>query len=144
MEQFAKLSDAAINALPGDGDTTYDYYMLSSRPDGGSSSDARETIFLRVQGTYDDMSPTLGFSSWEVCNSADFGACTSWEPALGSAQGIDTYYSSAGNQCSRWFTGYSNSILCYPDQGSGGRCWAHGNSCGHRIRKDVKMYKKTA
>jgi hypothetical protein len=143
-KQFAKLSDSVINALPSGGEAAYDYYMLTSE---SATANARDTLFMRVQGAYSDDSVTLGFSSWEVCNAATFEACTSWSVAQGGTHGIDTYYPAATNNCDRWFTGYQNSILCYPDQGSGGRCWATGNTCSigsHAMRQDVKMYKLTA
>jgi hypothetical protein len=143
-KQFAKLSDSVINALPSGGEAAYDYYMLTSE---SATANARDTLFMRVQGAYNDNSVTLGFSSWEVCNAASFEACTSWSVAQGGTHGIDTYYPAATNNCDRWFTGYQNSILCYPDQGSGGRCWATGNTCSigsHAMRQDVKMYKLTA
>jgi len=142
--QFAKLSDAAINALPSVPSTAgYDYYMLTSET---ATADGFDNIFLRVHGAYNDLDATLGFTEWEQCTSATFEDCT-WESASGSTGGIDTYYPDSTNNCDRWFTGYQNSILCYPDQGSGGRCWAHGNTCSkgsHAIRSDVRMYKKTA
>jgi len=141
-KQFAKLSDEAINALPSGGESAYDYYMLTSE---SATANARDTLFMRVQGAYSDSSATLGFSSWEVCTASSIEACTSWSVAQGGTHGIDTYYPSATNDCRRWFTGYQNSILCYPQQ-NGGRCWATGNTCSigsHAIRQDVKMYKLT-
>jgi hypothetical protein len=146
QKQHAKMSDAAINALPSGGDIQFDYYQLTSESTSGSGLD---TLFMRVIGgsAYDDMSPTFGFSSWEVCTAEELDMCTSWTVAEGSSLGIDTYYPTGANGCARWFTGYQNSIMCYSDQGSGGRCWSTGNSCpygSHALRQDVKLYKKTA
>jgi len=141
---FAKLSDAAINALPSSGDAAYDYYMLSS---SSATPNVRDTIILRVTGAFDDTNIVYGFSDWEVCTAATFEECTEWSVARGGSHGIDTYYPSATNNCDRWFTGYQNSAWCWPDQSSGKRCWATGNTCSlgsHAIRTDVKMYKYTA
>jgi len=141
---FAKLSDAAINALPSGGDAGYDYYMLSS---ASATPDTRDTIILRVTGAFDDTNIVYGFSDWQVCNAATFEECTSWSVARGGSHGIDTYYPRATNNCDRWFTGYQNNAWCWPDRSSGKRCWATGNTCSlgsHAIRTDVKMYKKTA
>jgi hypothetical protein len=146
QKQHAKLSDADINALPSGGDGAYDYYKLTSE---SAHANVADVLFMRVQGAYDDTSMTLGFSSWEACTAASIEACTStsWTVAQGGTHGIDTYYPSGTNNCDRWFTGYQNSILCYPEQSSGGRCWATGNTCSvgsHAMRQDVKMYKLTA
>jgi len=138
-KQFAKMSDVAINALPSGGNAAYDYYMLTSE---SATSSQRDSIFLRVQGAYNDAAITLGFSSFDACYASSFDECT-WESALGGTQGIDTYYPGGRNDCSRWFTGYQNSIMCYNERG-GGRCWSSGVACGHATRQDVKMYKKTA
>jgi len=145
QKQHAKLSDAAINALPSGGDAGYDYYKLSSE----SAGTGRDTILLRVQGAYNDRNPTLGFTSYEYCREETIDACTSWDVAAGGTLGIDTFYpcGQACNDCTRWFTGYGNRHLCYADRGSGGRCWTFGH-CGstgrYVLRQDVKMFKLTA
>jgi len=140
----AKLSDAAINALASGGDAAYDYYKITSE---SAIQDVRDTIILRVTGAYNDMDIVLGFSDWEVCNAATFEECTTWTVARGGTHGIDTYYPLATQGCDRWFTGYRNSVRCWPDQSNNRRCWATGNGCSlgsHAMRKGVRMFKKTA
>lgn len=153
----AKLSDEAINALPSGGDAGYDYYMLTSDTVDGSET---ESVIVRTQGAYTDLQGTFGLSPVQYCSNSYsvgvfpvFAECTDW---TGGGNHLNVYPEGAGNDCGRWFTGYSG-IMCYGDHhGSHAHqnnhhCLSRGYTCSetrsgytdHQMRLNFKMYKYT-
>lgn len=131
----AKLSDAAINAIPSPADG-YHYFKLVD------ANDVNEPwLLVRTQRPFADESPSFGWAgSYEVCNHGDVNSCV-WKPRHSSGH-FDTE-EVWGNGCGRWFTDYGGAVTCYLVSTTQ-RCFNKGDSCNHAVRDNITVYKWSA
>ena len=137
---FAKLSDAAINAIRADNDG-YFYFKLV---DAGDQD--QPTMLVRTKAKFSDTARAFGWSNnFDVCKpteckTTDVSACA-WKKGDtvhgGGYFDTEQVYS---NDCGRWFTDYSSAVECY-NVSSSERCFNKGAPCGHAVRDHVTMYK---
>lgn len=129
---FAKLSDAAINAMPADKDGYY-YFKLVDTGDKHTPA-----VLVRTKAKFSDTSRAFGWSNkFDICITADVAKCA-WKKGIGGGR-FDTEHA-FGNKCGRWFVDYSSAIECY-GVSSKTRCFNKGAPCGHSVRDHVTMYK---
>ena len=140
---FAKLSDAAINAISADRNG-YFYFKLEDTGDKDQS-----VMFVRTKAMFDDT--TVGFGwlgQYDLCNTADVVKCN-WKHA--NVHGIFFESEEAfENNCKRWTAEYSHGddpkprysgmVNCYEVSGTH-RCFSKGKSCYHAPRDHVTIYK---
>ena len=143
---FAKLSDAAINAIPAD-KNGYFYYKFHDAGDRGYAI----TMLARTRHSFEDTA--WGFGWWgeyDLCNGKQISKCE-WKPARNGVpqneghRGIrfDTF-GTYPNNCDRWFTDHlykhNKQESCFEVHNSS-RCFAKGLGCEGQIRDHVTMYK---
>ena len=131
---FAKLSDAAINAIPAD-NNGYSYFKLED-----AGEDPPHTLMVRTKAAFQDTAIAFGWSNnFQVCNTDDLETCNWKKGSVGAHFDSEEAY---GNGCDRWFTDHRGQ-RCYIVAGSK-RCFSQGSSCGHATRDHVTMYKWSA
>ena len=132
---FAKLSDAAINAIPAD-NNGYFYFKLEDTGD-----DHQPTLLIRTKIPFNDTASGFGWQTqttkFEVCNTSDIFSCL-WEKTSGF--NFDTQHAYK-DDCNRWFADKYKTVYCY-GVGAGQRCFNKGlATCNRALRDHVTMYK---
>jgi fibro-slime domain-containing protein len=126
---FAKLSDVDINEMFADQQGWYYYKMTDERS---------ETLFVRTKKPFRDTDLAFGWSgSFEICMGVSTKAQCSWKAENIARFETERKY---GNNCQRWFADYHGARQCYAVDNNK-RCFSDGAPCGHKMRKNVVMYK---
>ena len=141
---FAKLSDAAINAIPAD-KNGYFYFKLQDAGD-----EDQPIMLVRTKALFNDTAVGFGWEeNYDLCNTPDMDTCI-WKNAAIYGKHFETEEAFANN-CKRWFADYSNTrhhkfyrfsgtVNCF-DVSNKHRCFSKGYTCDHAIRDHVTMYK---
>ena len=140
---FAKLSDAAINAIPADASGYY-YYKLEDADDTD-----QPVIFARTKHSFSDTARGFGWlGEYDLCDKADVTKCD-WKSALVSGVTIrGIRFETKGllaQDCRRWFADHSYRHLrpetCYEFNEGEPRRFAKGKPCAGQVRDHVTIYK---
>ena len=135
---FAKLSDAAINAIAAD-KNGYFYFKLQDAGD-----EDQPIMLVRTKAQFNDTAVGFGWEdNYDLCNKPDVDTC-GWKHA--DVRG--KYFESEeafGNNCKRWFADYSRgrvsgTVNCF-EVSNEHRCFSKGWACNHDVRTHVTMYK---
>jgi len=136
---FAKISDAAINAL-GTSIGAGRVYRLK-----GPTSPTGKKAFIKSAKTFNDTAVAFGLFAgggmYGVCENASYAACAFTNV---SATYIDTFaWGLVGNDAERYFADYSGgSVNCFNPSAAGVRCVSAGNSVGHALIPDISIWLK--
>jgi hypothetical protein len=141
---FAKLSDAAINAIAKDG--TYNVFRLAHYGTcAGGNACTQNTIWYRTTSNFQDDQVAFGWQNVQACTSATKQECDTnngWK-GIGSLANSNSNLDTEGafsNTCGRWFADYAGTINCYPST-SRTRCFTSGAPCNHAMRLNVVISK---
>lgn len=136
---FAKISDAAINAL-GTSIGAGRVYRIK-----GPTSPTGKKAYVKSTKTFNDTAVAFGLfaggGSYSVCENASYAACSFTNVA---ATYIDTLaWGLVGNDAERYFADYSGgSVNCFIPSAAGVRCFSAGNSVGHALIPDISIWLK--
>ena len=139
--EFAKLSDAIINAIP---KAIWRMTQGLGEPVGGKA------VFLQTSAAFNDTARSMGlFEDSLLCLATQLESC-SWAPASGGL--FDTYNYGAANGCSRYFFDYGQHPYCYRQvtgydyaPADGTRCVNGGKFCNsglgrHEVREKLTLW----
>ena len=136
---FAKLSDAAINAIPAD-KNGYSYFKLQDEYDEYEP----DVLMVRTKMLFTDTALGFGWNgNYDLCNTLDLETCR-WKSAGVHDKHFETM-EAFGDTCGRWFADYSNTphswtVNCF-EESNKHRCFTKGAPCDHANRDHVTMYK---